>query len=146
MGSIPIRLRHICESGRHELRFHLTRMFKRVPQPPVNPALRALERHDFWPGFAAALAGVIVAFCGARHLTGVDTVAGNTASEIQLVKAFSSGGLQYASQLAPPPPPNLEDPAAEAEALDHWAKQLAQATPPAWKIRVDVSAQTPCPT
>ena len=90
--------------------------------------MRALERHDFWPGFVAALAGVIVAFCGARHLTGVDTVAGNTASEIQLVKAFSSGGLQYASQLAPPAPPKLEDPAAEAEALDRWAKQQANAT------------------
>jgi hypothetical protein len=121
-------------------------MFKRVPQPPVNPALRALERHDFWPGFAAALAGVIVAFCGARHLTGVDTVAGNAASEIQLVKAFSSGGLQYASELAPPAPPRIEDPAAEAEALDRWAKQQANATPPSWKIRVDTDAKTPCPT
>jgi len=30
---------------------------KRVPQPPVNPGARALERHDFWPGFVAALAG-----------------------------------------------------------------------------------------
>ena len=119
---------------------------KRIPQPPVNPAMRALERHDFWPGFAAALAGVIVTFCGARHLTSVDTVDGSTAWEIQLVKAFSSGGLQYASQLAPPAPPKLEDPAAEAEALDRWAKQQANATPPAWKIRVDVGAKTPCPT
>ncbi|MGP8052668.1 MAG: hypothetical protein ACLQAH_02490 [Limisphaerales bacterium] len=121
-------------------------MFKRVPQPPVNPALRALERHDFWPGFVVVLAGVVVAVCGARHLTGVDTVDGNTASEIQLVKAFSSGGVQYASQLAPVAPPRLEDPAAEAEALDRWARQQANAQPPAWKIRVDVGAKTPCPT
>jgi len=118
----------------------------RVPQPPVNPALRALERHDFWPGFAAVLAGVIVTFCGARHLTGVDTVAGNSASELQLVRAFSSGGVQYASQLAPPAPPKLEDPAAEAEALDRWAKQQANATPPQWAVRIDTDAKTPCPT
>jgi len=124
----------------------LIRMFKRVPQPPVNPALRDVERHDFWPGFAAALAGVIVAFCGARHLTSVDTVDGSTAWEIQLVKAFSSGGVQYASQIAPPPPPKLDDPAAEAEALDRWAKQQANATPPKWKVRVDPDAKTPCPT
>jgi hypothetical protein len=119
---------------------------RRIPQPPVNPALRALERHDFWPGFVAALAGVMVAFCGARHLTGVDTVDGNTAWESQLVKAFSSGGLQYASRLAPAPPPRLDDPAAEAEALDRWSRQQANAQPPAWKIRVDVGAKTPCPT
>ena len=77
----------------------------RVPQPPVNRALRALERHDFWPGFVVALAGLVVAFCGARHLTNVETVDGNSAWEVQLVKAFSSGGLQYPDQVAPPPPP-----------------------------------------
>ncbi len=83
---------------------------KRVPQPPVNPALRDVERHDFWPGFVAVVAGVVLLFCGARHLTGVGTVAGNTATEIQLVKAFASGGLQYANELAPPPPPKLDGP------------------------------------
>ena len=118
----------------------------RIPQPPVNPALRALERHDFWSGFVVAVAGIVLVFCGVRHLTGVDTVAGNTASEIQMVKAFSFGGVQYASQLAPPAPPKLEDPAAEAEALDRWAKQQANATPPQWKVRIDTDAKTPCPT
>jgi hypothetical protein len=119
---------------------------KRIPQPPMNPASRDLEHHDFWSGFIVMLAGVVLAFRGARHLTGVDTVGGSTASEIQLVKAFSSGGLQYASQIVPAPPPKLEDPAAEAEALDRWAKQQANATPPKWKIRVDAGAKTPCPT
>lgn len=121
-------------------------MVKRVPQPPVNPTLRALERHDFWPGFVVALAGVVVAFCGAQHLTNVDTVDGNTAREIQLVKAFSSGGLQYPDQVAPPPPPKLDDVANPGEALDRWAKQQANVQPPAWKVRVDVGAKTPCPT
>jgi hypothetical protein len=119
---------------------------RHIPQPPVNPALRSLEHHDFWPGLVVALAGALVAFCGARHLTNVDTVDGNTASEIQLVKAFSSGGLQYPNQVAPSPPPNLEGVANPGEALDRWAKQQANAQPPAWKIRVDLGAKTPCPT
>ncbi len=118
----------------------------RVPQPPINPALRDVERHDFWPGFVAVAVGVVLAFCGVRHLTGLGTVTGDSASELQLVKAFSSGGLQYATEMAPPPPPRLSDPAAEAEALDRWAKQQANATPPTWKIRVDTAAAAPCPT
>lgn len=121
-------------------------MFKRIPQPPVNPALRARERHDFWPGFVVTLAGLVLAFSGARHMTGVDTVDENAATEIQLVKAFSSGGLQYPDQIAPPPPPNLENVADAGAALDRWAKQQANAVSPAWKIRVDVGAKTPCPT
>ena len=118
----------------------------RIPQPSVNPALRDLEHHDFWPGFITVMIGGVLAFGGVRHLTGVDAVDGSTASEIQLVKAFSSSGVQYASQIVPAPPPKLDDPAAEAEALDRWAKQQASATPPSWKIRVDTDAKTPCPT
>ena len=112
----------------------------------MNPASRDLEHHDFWPGLVVVVIGAVLAFGGAWHLTGVDTVSGSTASEIQLVKAFSSGGLQYANQLAPPPPPNLPDPAAQAEALDRWAKQQANATAPTWKVRVDTAAAAPCPT
>ncbi len=122
-------------------------MFKRAPQPPLNPGLRDLEQHEFWPGFVAVLIGGILAFCGARHLTGVDTVDGTTASETQLMKAFSVGGVQYASQLAPPAPPTpVEDPAAAAEALERWAREQANASAPTWKIRVDTGAKTPCPT
>jgi hypothetical protein len=119
---------------------------KRLPQPPVNPASRDIEHHDFWPGFIAVLFGSVLVFGGARHLTGVDTVGGSAASEIQLVKAFSFGGVQYASRIAPAPPPKLDDPAAEAEALDRWARQQDNATPPKWKVRVDTDAKTPCPT
>ena len=121
-------------------------MFKRVPQPPVERALRPRERHDFLPGFVVALAGAVLAFCGARHLTQVDTTDGDTAWETQLVKAFSCGGLQYADQLAPPPPPKLEGLSNPGEALDRWAKQQAAVLSPAWKIRVDTGAKTPCPT
>ena len=123
-----------------------TMLPKRVPQPPVNPARRDLEHHEFWPGCIAALAGIVLLFCGARHLTGVDTVQGSTASETQLTKAFSTGGLQYADQMPPPPPPKLDDPAAAAEALDRWARQTANPAPPSWKVRVDAGAKKACPT
>ena len=115
---------------------------QRVPQPPLNPALRDTERHDFWPGFIAALIGIILAFCGARHLTAVDTADGGTASETQLVKAFTFDGLQYPEQIAPPPPPRGNDP----EALERWARQTRSAEAPTWKVRVDTAAKTPCPT
>ena len=123
-------------------------MLRRVPQPPVNPALRSPEQHDFWPGFIAVLIGLVLVFCGARHLTGLETVDGGTARETQLIKAFSVGGLQYADRLAPPAPPlpTPDDPAATAEALDRWAREQAAISPMTWKIRVDTGATTPCPT
>ena len=121
-------------------------MRKRIAQPPLNPALRALERHEFWPGFIAALIALVLVLCGARHLTAIDTLEGSSAWETQLVKAFSSGGLQYADRLPAPPPPSLDDPAAQAEALDRWARQNAQAAAPTWKVRVNTEAKTPCPT
>jgi hypothetical protein len=112
----------------------------------VNPAQRALERHDFWPGFVATVAGVVIIFCGARHLTSVETTGSSAAWETQLVKAYSCGGVQYASEQAPPPPPNLEGVANPAEALDRWAKNQANYQPPSWKIRVDLDAKAACPT
>lgn len=121
-------------------------MFKRIPQPPVNPDARPRESHDFWPGFVVAIAGGVLVFGGARHLTGVDTKDDHIASEVQLMKAFSTGGLQYADQVAAAPPPNLEGVADPAEALDRWAKEQANRQPPAWKIRVDLGAQAACPT
>jgi len=115
---------------------------RRIPQPPLDRTRRRLERHDFWPGFIAALIGVILTFCGARHLTGVDTVEGGTATETQLVKAFAFDGLQYPQHMAPPPPPKGDDP----EALERWARQTRSAEAPTWKVRVDTAASTPCPT
>ena len=124
----------------------LLNMLQHISQPPINPALRNPERHYFWPGFVAVVAGVVLTVCGARHLTTVDTIDGSSASEIQLVKAFSSGGLQYPEQVPPPPPPKPDGSANSAEALDRWARQQANTPPPAWKVRVDASAKTPCPT
>jgi len=115
---------------------------RRVPQPPLNPALRDLERRDFWPGFIAALIGLILVFCGARHLTAVDTVDGGNAWETQLIKAFSFDGLQYASKVTAKPPPRGDDP----QALEQWARQTRETEAPTWKVRVDTAASTPCPT
>jgi hypothetical protein len=117
-------------------------MPRRVPQPPLNPALRDREHNDFWLGFVTVLIGVVLTFCGARHLTGVPTVDGGTAWETQLIMAYCFDGLQYAARLAPPPPPEGDDPAA----LERWARQNANTPEPTWKVRVDTAAKTPCPT
>ena len=113
----------------------------------MNPMLRDAERHDFWTGLVMAVIGVVLIGAGARHLTGVETLDETSARETELIKAFSTSGLKYASQLAVAEPPKfIGDPAASAEALDRWARNRATATPPSWKIRVDTEAKTPCPT
>ena len=121
-------------------------MRNRIAQPPIRPRERDPEHHDFWPGFVASLIAVIVLFCGVRHLTNVDTVDGHTARETQLVKAFSSGGVQWSDSSIPPPPSPQADPAAAAQALEQWERQHANAAEPRWKVRVDTGATTPCPT
>lgn len=122
-------------------------MFHRVAQPPVNPARRRSERHAFWPGAAITLTGLLAAVIGMARPTGIDTVGGGRARETQLMKAFTSGGLQFADQVEPPEPPKpTGNPAADAAALARWDKQMAAAKPPTWKLRVDPSAKTPCPT
>ena len=86
--------------------------------------------------------GVLIIFCGTRHMTGLDTIDGNSAWEFQLVKAFTSGGLEYTipGALAEPPPP--DDPAAEARA----AEQMSQPKSSKLVYRVNTGAQNPCPT
>jgi hypothetical protein len=122
-------------------------MFRRVAQPALNPASRNREEHDLWTGLVLALVGLGMVLCGARHLTAVPTVAGGTAWETQLVKAYATGGLEY-PKMEPPPPPkeNEEDPARSAAAFEKWAKQAEEFKAPTWKVRVDTSAKTPCPT
>jgi len=121
---------------------------RRVPQPPINPAARPLETREFWPGFIAAVIGLVLAYSGARHFTKIETVDGGTASEIELVRAYAFGGLQFGSKVAPPPPPRPipDNPAATAEAMYRWEQQRAEFKPPTWKVRVDTAAAAPCPT
>jgi hypothetical protein len=91
-----------------------------------------------------SLAAVILVYYGSKRLTRLDTVDGGTAWETQLVKAFSSGGLKFPRAEAPPPPKG-NDPGADAEALERWARK-ASSPPATWKVRVDTEAKTPCPT
>ena len=121
-------------------------MFKRVPQPPIDPAARATERHGIWPGMIGGLLGLALVIGGALRAIGVDTTDGDSAREHQLIKAFASGGLKYASRQAPAPPPNLEGVENPAEVLDRWARDQAKKQEATWKVRVDTSAKTPCPT
>ena len=114
----------------------------RIPQPPLNPLARPAEDHDFWPGFIFAIIALLVLFCGARHITGIDTVEGNSAWEWQLVKAFSSGGLEYVVPSDAPLPPESTDPAAAAREQER--RERAATTPS--KYRVNTGAQNPCPT
>jgi hypothetical protein len=122
-------------------------MRSRVPQPPINPASRDKERHGFWLGFAVVAVGALLILCGARHITGIDTVDGNSAWETQLVKAFSSGGLQYPQQQnTAPPPPSTDDPAAMVDALNRWASRQANPPAPTWRVRIDTASKAACPT
>lgn len=119
-------------------------MSARIVQPPIDPAARDPERHDFWAGFIPALIGLLVIVCGARHMTNVDTVEGNTAWETQLVKALSSGGLEYMDAAAAPPPTAMQDPFTAAAALERVERQNAKAA--RIKFRVNTGAANPCPT
>jgi hypothetical protein len=115
-----------------------------LPQPPVNAQLRDPERHDFWPGFILAAVAGLLLFCGARHVTGVETTEGETAREDQLVKAFSNGGLQMATAPKPPDPAAFDDPSLAAAALERFEREQAES--PRVKYRVNTGAVDPCPT
>ena len=122
-------------------------MFHRVPQPPVDAARRKTERHRFWPGAVLTLAGLVFLGAGVSRPTSVDTVSGGPASETQLMKAFTSGGLQFGDEQEPPAPPKpTGNPAVDAAALARWDKQMANAQPVDWTVRVDTTAKDPCPT
>ena len=117
-------------------------MSRKVAQPPINRLARDPERRDFGPGLVLALIGVLVALCGARHLTGVETLAGNTAWETQLIRAFTVGGLQFP---APAPPPLLLE-ATGAGPPSAAAVRAAPISAAPVAPRVDTGANTPCPT
>ncbi len=121
-------------------------MLKKIPQPPVNPALRETEGRGFWAAFVVVVVGAMLLLYGARHMTAVETVDGATATEIQIVKACSTGGFQYPSQVPPPPPPKPDDPAAAAAALERWERQSVAAANATWKVRVDTESKAACPT
>ena len=117
---------------------------KRLPQPPVNPLLRNTEQRDFWPGAVVAAIALILLFCGARHLTSVETLDGGSAWEAQLVQAFARGGLQFQNASLNLGPATFADPAAAAAAMDKAARVAD--LPLRARYRVNTSAVDPCPT
>jgi hypothetical protein len=120
-------------------------MLRRVPQPKIDPARRSPERHDFWPGFLVAVVAAVLVWQGASRVTAIETVDKEPARETQLIKAFSSGGLKY-EKPSDAPPPQLDDPAMAAEALERWAREQEAKLSMGPVVRVDTGASTPCPT
>ena len=121
-------------------------MPRRVPQPHVDRLKRPAEHHDFWPGFVVTVIGVFALVGGLRRVTGIETVAGGGAWETQLVKAFSTGGLQYQHPKPPMGPTDATDPSVTAAALKQWEQAAAGGPAARRQVRVNTSAATPCPT
>ncbi len=117
---------------------------KRVPQPPVNPLRRGVEQHDFWPAAAVIAIALVLIWVGARQSTGMTTLDGGSASEVQLVKAFASGGLQFQNAPLTLDPAVYADPAAAAAAMDQAAR--IGDLPLRARYRVNTDAADPCPT
>ncbi|MEI7730403.1 MAG: hypothetical protein WCO56_12580 [Verrucomicrobiota bacterium] len=117
---------------------------QRIAQPPINPVRRDSEHHDFLPGFIPAVIGALLLFIGSRHLTSLDTTAGNSAWETQLVKAIANSGLQIVPPAPPPDPASLDDPVKAAAAFQQMDQQFAQ--PYKLKYRINTGAKAACPT
>jgi hypothetical protein len=86
---------------------------------------------------------LVLAVWGIERLTKAETVDGGKASESQLTKAFTSGGLQPVESK---PPPGLQD-----VSLPPWLPPEAKLPPPKartakHKFRVNTGATTPCAT
>ena len=116
---------------------------QRVPQPPVNPALRDVERHDFWPGFVAALIGIILMFCGARHLTGGGYGGwrqrlGNPVDQSLCLRRPAICRSRWRR------PRRREG--MTPRRSNAGPGRTATTEAPTWKVRVDTAAKTPCPT
>ena len=115
-----------------------------MSQPPISALQRDPEHHAFWPGLVLVVIAVVLVLAGARHMTNVGTTDGESAWETQLVKSFTSGGLEAVNPVKVPDPASFEDPAAAAAALERMARE--EATGPRIKYRVNVGAADPCPT
>ena len=118
-------------------------MANQVEQPAQAQASRDVGSRGFWPGFVLIALGLVLGVWGIARLTKAETVDGGKASERQLTKAFTSGGLQ---PVEPKLPPGVSDPS-----LAPGLPPDAQPPPPKTKtakhkFRVNTGATTPCPT
>ncbi len=119
-------------------------MRPRVVQPRINPSARSAETRDWWSGLALICVALLFLVCGVTHITGIDTLGGTSASEWQLMKAFSNGGLRYSDALAVRDPSILNDPVRSIPSFEQ--RQQHPRNLPRLTYRVDAGATTPCPT
>ena len=119
-------------------------MARRIKQPPIVASARASEAREPWAGLAVGILALTLGLCGVTHMTEVNTLTGSGASERQLIKAFSSGGLRYSDAMAMPDPSVLNDPVRSAVAFERLQQRKHHG--PRITYRVDAGATTPCPT
>jgi hypothetical protein len=116
----------------------------RIPQPPITPLARNNEDRDFWPAFAVALAAVFLLYAGVNHRTHIMTQDGDSASAMQLIRAFATGGLQFEAAEQSLDPALIDDPMQAAIAMDRAAAQAD--LPLRARYRVNTGTADPCPT
>jgi hypothetical protein len=121
-------------------------MFQRVPQPPVQPAIRPTEAHGYWAGLIGLVLGVTCIGIGATNLTSIETTDGDAAHEAELIRAFAYGGLRHENPAPPEPPRPTGDPVYDAAAMERWQRQMAERNSSQAKLRVDTGAKAACPT
>jgi hypothetical protein len=117
----------------------------RVPQPPMNPSARGAERHPAWLGLVMAGVGALFALFGLGRLTDIETVQGGLAIEREVNMAFAHGGVRDVSSQPPPTIPNrFGPPMSDEPVLPHQTASPGESEV-VW-IRIDMTAQNPCPT
>lgn len=92
-----------------------------------------------------ALIACVLFFAGAKHTTRVASDGDDNATETQLVKAFTAGGLHASPSVAVPDLASYADPSEAAAALERMARQKEEATFPI-RYKVVLGAADPCPT
>jgi hypothetical protein len=118
-------------------------MADQVEQPAQTQASRNVGGRGFGPGFVLIVLGLALGVWGIARLTKAETVDGGKASERQLTKAFTSGGLE---PVEPKPPPGVQDPS-----LPPWLPPDVRPPPPKaktpkHKFRVNTGATAACKT
>jgi hypothetical protein len=116
----------------------------RIPQPPIAPLKRDTEDRDFWPAFAVALAAVFLLYAGTNHRTSLMTQDGDSASAMELIRSFATGGLHFEVPSLTLDPALIDDPMQAAVAMDHAAAQAD--LPLRARYRVNTGTADPCPT
>ena len=82
---------------------------KRVHQPPIDPERRDTEARGRWTGIALGVIGVAAVMLGLGRQTSLPLPDGSRATERQIVRAFTRGGLHVARSRTQPAGPRIEN-------------------------------------